>query len=163
MMSLDQIVEELREIEGFHCGENGASESKIKELEVGLNVALPQNYRHLLSKYGYLEWFGHTVCGIGEDNEVSAYYFTEKARRMRCPEGYMSIPRDGVVIEQYSGGGFYFLFDKRSERAGGVALFTDEAMGRESEFWETFEEFLNYKLSLSTSMTKLAQSVRRGG
>ena len=60
---------------------------------------------------------------------------------------FEKIPKEGCVLENY-GGGCYFLFSKESDRSGQVALFLDEVFGKEAQSWATFEDFLDYMLSL---------------
>jgi hypothetical protein len=147
---IDQVIEQLSMKEGFYSEPGSVTEVQIDEMERELEVTLPDSYRRFLLDYSFIEWFGHVVCGICEDNECSATYFTKKARQMDLPDpGFVRIPQEAVVIEPYAGGGSYILFCKESDRAGEVALFEHDALGKEVESWSSFEDYLRYKLSVS--------------
>jgi len=148
-MNISSIVNKLQNKESFYSREGAVTENDVKDIEDSLALKLPKLYREFVLKYGYIEWFGHVVCGTAEDIEASAIYYTKKARSMECPRGFMPFPNDAIVVEPYSAGGFYGIFAMGSPREGCVALFADEAMGQEVQFWKGFDEYLSYKLSVS--------------
>ena len=147
---IDHIIEQLSTKEGFYSEPGSASEAQVSAIEGELGLSFPAPYRQFLLKYSFMEWFGHVICGICDDRECSAYYFTKKARAMELPDSdFVRIPDESVVIEPYGGGGYYVLFCEESDRVGEVALFAHDALGKEVESWTSFEDFLEYELSVS--------------
>ncbi|EJG2230203.1 TPA: SMI1/KNR4 family protein [Vibrio parahaemolyticus] len=147
MRSLDVMLEQFTEKEGFECfGE--LNDVSIHEMENKLGVSFPEPYKVFLRKYGYVEWFGHTIYGYSEDEDYLTVERTLELREDEIPSDFERIPQNGCVLENYAGGGYYFLFSNESERSGEVALFIDELFGKEAQSWATFEAFLEYMLSL---------------
>jgi len=142
-----EIVDKF--LENNECDFHGAlSEGIIKEMEKKLGITFPRLYVDFLKKYGSLEWFGHSIYGFSEDEEIDTVICTLELRCEELIEGFKRLPHEGCVIESYGGGGCYFLFSSESKRAGEVALFTDEAYRDEVESWESFFDFLSYMFSL---------------
>ena len=144
---IEELVDQLSKKEGFHT-EGSQDLSRINEVETCLDISFTDDYKYLLQKWGFLEWFGHSVYGISSDEECDTLYVTQYLRSKEWPSNFKPIDLSGNVIEMYSGGGYYFLFSKDSSRAGEVALFVDELFGREVESWSSFVEYLHYKGSL---------------
>ncbi|MDO6764917.1 SMI1/KNR4 family protein [Agarivorans sp. 1_MG-2023] len=148
-LTIDQILEKAADIKNFECRDGGTPESEITELEKELNIHLPNDYRHFLSNYGFVGWFGDSVEGLAEKGTIdyrlghvlkTTLSYQEK---YSTPE-YQSLPNQGVVINRYAGGGYYFLFSKESERAGEVGLFLTETFGQEVSVYDNFTDFLLY-------------------
>ncbi|EGQ8156420.1 hypothetical protein GTP20_22655 [Vibrio alginolyticus] len=147
MRSLDVMLDQFTEKEGFECfGE--LNDVSIHEMENQLGLSFPEPYKVFLRKYGYVEWFGHTIYGYSEDEDYLTVERTLELREDEIPSDFEKIPQNGCVLERYAGGGYYFLFSNESERSGQVALFIDELFGKEAQSWTTFEAFLEYMLSL---------------
>ena len=147
MNSLDRILNKFKEKEGveFYGALNDAS---IYEMESELKITFPESYKTFLKKYGYLEWFGHAIYGYSYDADYHTVMSTIELREDEVLIDFKSVSKNGCVLENYSGGGYYFLFSRESDRSGEVALFLDELFGNEAQSWATFEDFLNYMLSL---------------
>jgi hypothetical protein len=147
MNNLDATLNKFKEKEGFECFGKLNHES-IHEMESELGVSFPEPYKIFLKKYGYVEWFGHTIYGYSEDEDYHTVECTIELRKDDIPSDFQRIPKHGCVLENYGGGGYYFLFSSESERSGQVALYLDELFGKEAQSWATFEAFLEYMLSL---------------
>lgn len=147
MNNLDVILDKFKEKEGFEC-HGKLSDESIHEMESELEISFPELYKVFLKKYGYVEWFGHTIYGYSEDEEYHTVECTIELREDKIPSNFQRIPKQGCVLENYAGGGYYFLFSRESERTGQVALYLDEQFGEEAQSWTTFEAFLEYMLSL---------------
>jgi len=100
----------------------------------------------MLETVGYIRWFGESILGVAENEHYDTLSNTLSLRSEQRPSDFLTVPRDGNVIQNYAGGGYYFLFSKASKRSGEVALFTDELFGNEEQSWSSFAEFLNYKI-----------------
>jgi len=147
---IEDLVEELRSRRNFFCNPDGADEEAIKRIEEGLSVVLPDSYRRFVRLCGFAMWFGHRLCGVSALKECDVSFQTTKAREFQVPDSsFQRVPQDGLVIEPYGGGGWYFLFSMDSGRSGQVALFTHGALGHEVQSWNSFEDFVRYKLSVS--------------
>jgi hypothetical protein len=148
---IEGLIKELRMKRNFFSDPAGAAEEKVAEIETYLNVSLPNSYRNFVRQCGFAMWFGHRLCGVSSHRECDVTFQTTKARQVDLPDSrFRKVPEKGVVIEPYGGGGWYFLFSKDSDRPGQVALFTHDALGHEVESWESFEDFVRYKLSVSS-------------
>ena len=147
MNNLDTTLDKFKEKEGFECY-GQLNDETINEMEKELGICFPDSYQVFLKKYGYIEWFGHTIYGYAEDEDYNTVECTIELRKDEIPSDFERIPKEGCILESYGGGGHYFLFSKESHRPGQVALFLDELYGREGQSWETFEAFLDYMLSL---------------
>jgi hypothetical protein len=147
MTNFEIALDRLREKEGFECHGN-LDDRQIISMEKELGISFPESYKVFLKKYGYAEWFGHTIYGYAEDEDYHTVACTIELREDEIPHDFQRVPNEGCVLEIYGGGGCYFLFSKESNRAGQVALFLDELNGNEAELWSTFELFLDYMLTL---------------
>lgn len=147
-MSLENTLNRFTIKEGFEC--NGPiSGEVIRKMESDLGIEFPEPYCFFLSNYGYIEWFGHTIFGYSDDEDYHTVVRTLELREDDdIPDDFERIPSEGLVLEEYGGGGYYFLFSEESGRRGQVALFLDETYGKESQSWSSFEVFLEYMLSL---------------
>tara|TARA_R110002072_G_scaffold33030_9_gene100276 strand:+ start:27705 stop:28145 length:441 start_codon:yes stop_codon:yes gene_type:complete len=146
-MNLENTLDKFKEKPGFECY-GSLNESEIKGMESALGVSFPEAYKVFLRKYGYVEWFGHTIYGFSEDEDYHVVLCTAELRDDDIPDDFARISSDGCVLENYGGGGYYFLFSNESERHGQVALYLDELYGKEAQAWSSFEDFLEYMLSL---------------
>jgi hypothetical protein len=145
------LIEELHSKRNFFCDPEGADDTAINGIEKQLGVALPKSYREFIRQCGFAMWFGHRLCGVSAHKECDVVFQTMKARQVELPDSsFRRVPEDGVVIEPYGGGGWFFLFSEESSRSGQVALFTHEALGQAVEHWNSFEDFVRHKLSVST-------------
>lgn len=147
MKNLVETIDKFKEKEGFEC-HGQLNDDSIHEMESELEISFPEPYKLFLKKYGYVEWFGHTIYGYSKDEDNHTVCCTIELREDEIPSDFRRIPKEGCVLEHYSGGGYYFLFSKESERSGQVVLFLDELFGDEAQSWPTFESFLEYMLSL---------------
>lgn len=147
MNNLVSTLDKFKEKEGFECHGKLNGES-IHEMEKELGISFPEPYKIFLKKYGYVEWFGHTIYGYSEDEDYYTVECTNELRKDDIPSDFQRIPKHGCVLENYGGGGYYFLFSSESERSGQVALYLDELFGKEAQSWVTFEAFLEYMLGL---------------
>lgn len=148
---IDQLIAELSTRRNFFCDPSGVSEERILLLEKTLTVSLPPSYRSFLQACGFAMWFGHRICGISKLKECDVEYQTMKARQVELPDpSFRRVPDEGVVVEPYAGGGWYFLFSRNAQRSGEVALYSHDALGHEVQAWPSFEEFLSYKISVSS-------------
>lgn len=147
MNNLDAALDKLKEKEGFEC-HGQLNDESIQQMERELGISFPDQYKMFLKKYGYVEWFGHTIYGYSEDEDYHTVECTNELREDEIPSDFPRISKLGCVLENYGGGGYYFLFSSESERSGEVALFLDEQFGKEAQSWATFEVFLEYMLSL---------------
>lgn len=147
MNNLDAALDKLKEKEGFEC-HGQLNDESIQQMERELGISFPDQYKMFLKKYGYVEWFGHTIYGYSEDEDYHTVECTNELREDEIPSDFPRISKLGCVLENYGGGGYYFLFSSESERSGEVALFLDEQFGKEAQSWATFEAFLEYMLSL---------------
>jgi hypothetical protein len=146
-MELTELFARMRAKENFTCGERGATEEEVERFEGTLGVSLPDAYRAFLREFSFAWWFGHAVFGITDDEEFDALTYTREARDEELPEEFEPVPRTGVVVETYGGGGYYFLHAKPSPAAGRVDLRPDDAERRPTSEWGSFEEFLEYLLA----------------
>ncbi|MEM5514810.1 SMI1/KNR4 family protein [Pseudoalteromonas sp. AS84] len=138
--------------ENFMFREGGASEEEIIALETCYNITLPNDYREFLHKFGFVAWFGDYVCGLVEENarlskSCNVYRKTDYYRDFYNRAEFQSVPTDGVIINQYDGGGYYFLFSQESERAGEVGLFLTETYGQEVSKFNTFIDYLSFLIN----------------
>ncbi|GLS25731.1 SMI1/KNR4 family protein [Marinibactrum halimedae] len=147
MNNLNEILDKFKGKEGFECSGQLSDES-IHIMESELGISFPKQYKIFLKKYGYIEWFGHTIYGYAEDDDYHTVVCTMELREDDVPDNFERISNEGCVLESYGGGGYYFLYSDESERSGQVALFLDELFGKEAQSWSTFESFLEYMLSL---------------
>jgi hypothetical protein len=126
--NLDAILDKFKEKEGFECY-GKLSDELIHHMEKELGISFPESYKAFLKKYGCVEWFGHSIYGYSEDEDYSTVESTIDLRSDEIPSGFEPVPTKGCVIENYGGGGYYFLFSNESNRSGQVALFLDELFG----------------------------------
>jgi hypothetical protein len=146
-MDLSSLFADMRRQTNFTCGDRGASEDEIDHIETTLEVKLPESYVTFLKTFRYAWWFGHAIYGVSEDEELDALTYTIEARQEDLPEGFLPLPKDGIVVERYGGGGYYFLHGADSLASPGtVSLLLDETFRHEAESWESFEAFLAYLL-----------------
>lgn len=140
-MDIIEILKKIESNEDFECGE-GLDDAGIQSLEKELGMSFPDSYKVFLKKYGYMSWFGDTLCGYSSDNFSNVIYANKKLRARELPEDFFPYPEDAFLIKRYAGGGDYMLFEKGSERSGQVGLFLDETFNQEVETWDSFESFL---------------------
>lgn len=138
----DAIMARLRMKDGYEDLGRGATDEEIRSVERTLDVALPSEYRDFLSRCGYAFWFGISIFGVAPSSDDSVIHWTEKARGEKLPGAFAPRPHDAVVVHDYGGGGYYFLFDSRSPRAGEVVLLADETLGSEVQRYPNFWTFL---------------------
>lgn len=147
-MELTELFDVMRGKENFTRGERGATDEEIGQFAAKLGVELPDSYVTFLREFGYAWWFGGAVYGISDDEDFDALTYTLEAREEELPADFEPLPRDGVIIESYGGGGHYFLYAKDSPQGGAVALLLDETYGRPDSVWESFEDFLRFLLGV---------------
>lgn len=147
MKKIDKCLDRLAEKEGFEC-HGQLSDESISKMESKLEISFPKEYKAFLKRYGYVQWFGHTIYGYCEDEDYHTVWATIELRDDDIPSDFQRVAKQGCVLENYDGGGYYFLFSNESKRSAQVALFLDELSGKEAQSWETFEAFLEYMLSL---------------
>jgi len=146
---IDNLMKKAAKNKNFECRANGAPEHEINSLEGLIGALLPKDYKYFLSNYGFALWFGGTIPGLIENDdaydeeddvrETNAYYIAF----YNDPE-YQLVPENGLVINSYDGGGYYFLFSKESDRAGEVGLFLTETFGQEVSSFASFTDYLSY-------------------
>ena len=138
-----EIIKQLSSKENFTMLDREVSDKEILQLEQLLRVKLPDEYKDFLKRFGYLFWFGISILGIAPDEDDSVVFWTKKARADYLPKDFVSRPKNGVVVCEYGGGGYYFLYCKGSKKEGNVVLILDELYGKEStEHWDDFWGFL---------------------
>lgn len=147
---LGSLLNEVEKLKNFTYRHGGASVSEINSLEKLFNITLPEDYRKFLEMYGYGVWFGDGINGLTdkgsifeEDSsvEVNTKYYHDLYDN---DPKFKAVPKQGVVINRYSGGGYYFLFSKESSRSGEVGLFLTETWGKEVEKFNSFTDYLSY-------------------
>ncbi|MEN3158553.1 SMI1/KNR4 family protein [Alkalimonas sp. NCh-2] len=147
---LEAIIQKAKSNKNYSEGGSCLSD-EVQLFETRLGVPLPDDYKYFISKYGYCFWFGEVVCGlVGENNKryekiccaisKNSYYHNLYNNN----PSYVPVPKEGVVIAKWDGGGYYFLFSKESERAGEVGLFLTETFGQEVSKFSSFTDFLSY-------------------
>lgn len=142
-MSLESVLTILSDKEGYEDLGRGASSAEVVEVERRLEVDLPPDYTTLLTKCGYVAWFGHSIFGISPVDEFSVVANTVRARNMELPVEFEPLPSKAVVVKTYAGGGWYVL-RCQADRFGQVSLLTDDEMGSESMWWSSFDDFLEW-------------------
>ena len=85
---LDKFILENTEDVNFI---GGVEENKIKDIEVKLNVNLPESYKNFLRKYGYGAAYGREVLGCGKSEVPSVVAETLRFRKLGLPEEYVVI------------------------------------------------------------------------
>jgi len=151
-MNIEILMKAASSKENFMIREGGVSEEEIIALETCYKITLPNDYREFLHKFGFVAWFGDYVCGLVEENarlskSCNVYRKTDYYRDFYNRAEYQSVPTDGVIINQYDGGGYYFLFSQESERAGEVGLFLTETYGQEVSKFNTFTDYLSFLIT----------------
>lgn len=141
-----------RTLKNFQCREGGASEAEISSLEAALSITLPNDFRYFLRAYGYGMWFGGGPLGIPhEDFRFKKYkdakIITSYFRELFHAKNYQKVPKHGLVVNKYDGGGYYFLFSKESERAGEVGLFLTEVFGQQVAKFICFTDYLSFLIT----------------
>ena len=159
---MNDILHKFRAKENFQVSNVDISEAEITELERRLGVLFTPQYRDFLKRYGYMACFGPCIFGICK-TDFSDYFsvekWTNKARTERLPKEFAARPKNGVVVCDYGGGGYYFLICSGNE-SGKVILVLDELKGRRAtEFWDSFNEFV---ASLSLNMDSLPERAASG-
>lgn len=147
MTRLESSLKLISEKEGFECY-GSVSNEIVKRMEQRLDIVFPNTYREFLKCWGFVEWFGHSIYGYSEDIECRTVEYTLELRDENIPDEFSPLPKSGCVIESYAGGGVYFLYSDNSDRAGEVVLLVDELYGKEVQSWKSFEDFLDYVVSL---------------
>lgn len=147
MSDLETTLKKFKKKKVFEC-HGPLSEESVNDMQESLGISFPEPYRVFLKKYGYFLWFGHAIYGYSEDEDYHTVVRTKELREEEIPDDFERIPREGCVLEDYGGGGYFFLFSKESARSGQVALFVDELYGGEADSWENFDAFVKYMLSL---------------
>ena len=85
---LDKFILENTEDVNFI---GGVEENKIKDIEVNLNVNLPESYKNFLRKYGYGAAYGREVLGCGKSEVPSVVAETLRFRKLGLSEQYVVI------------------------------------------------------------------------
>jgi len=147
MLDFENKLNKFQHKEAFECY-GSLNDEKILLMQKDLGIQFSDSYIFFLKKYGYVEWFGHTILGYSDDEDYNTVSYTKELRNGDLPNDFVKIPDDGCVLESYGGGGHYFLFSQESSRKGQVVLFLDELFGKEAQAWESFEAFIDYMLSL---------------
>lgn len=148
-MNIEVLMKAAASKENFMIREGGASEAEIIALEQCYKITLPSDYREFLHKFGFVAWFGDYVCGLVEENarlskSCNVYRKTDYYRDVYNRADFQPVPTNGVIINQYDGGGYYFLFSQESKRAGEVGLFLTETYGQEVSKFNTFTDYLSF-------------------
>lgn len=142
-MDKETLMVELSKKKDYEDLGRGATDEEIRNVEGSLGVKLPKEYVDFLKRCGFVFWFGNSIFGVAPSDDDSVVHWTLAARSEPLPKSFKPRPLDGVVVQRYGGGGYYFLFSADSPRAGEVVLLLDELYGNEStELWENFWLFL---------------------
>jgi len=145
-----ELLNKAKSFKNFDDRKNGATESEIKALESTLKVTLPSEYHFFLSESGFISWFGGGVQGLPHSDykfkKYSDVIISTKSYHDLYDHdpSYLSVPKEGLVIDVYDGGGYYFLFSQESKRAGEVGLFLTETYGQEVSSFASFTDFLSF-------------------
>jgi hypothetical protein len=142
-----ELLKNLGEKPSFECFGKTPNDEILK-LENSLRITFVVSYKIFLQEFGCAEWFGHTIFGISDDEDCKTLSYTIELREGESSSEIKRIPHEGNVLGIYGGGGHYFLHSNESSRAGEVSLFIDELYGEELQSWTSFEEFLDYMISL---------------
>jgi hypothetical protein len=140
-MELIELLGKLKEKENFLCG-GGSPYEVIDRYESKLEVTFPQQYREFLHSISYARWFGVSLFGISDDQDIDVLNRTISARCRKTPAHFKPFPIHAIVLRQYGGGGFYVIFCSPSVRAGEVALFVDEQAFDQVDRWQSLEHYL---------------------
>jgi len=149
-MNIQEIMLLASKNQNYMSREGGALEEDILGLENYYNITLPDDYRFFLKKFGFALWFGDYICGLVEENTkfgktLNVYLKTDYYHKLYDSNiEFQSVPRTGVIVNKYDGGGYYFLFSKDSDRAGEVGLFLTETFGQEVSSFASFTDYLSY-------------------
>ena len=145
-----ELLHKVKSFKNFDCRKSGATESEIEVLESKLRITLPNEYHFFLNETGFISWFGGGVQGLPHAEYKFKKYSdviisTMHYRKLYDEDpSYLSVPNEGVVINSYDGGGYYFLFSKESKRAGEVGLFLTETFGQEVSSFASFTDYLSF-------------------
>jgi len=148
-MSIEVLMQDAAKKENFMVREGGAAQDEILALEKYYKITLPNDYRDFLLKFGFVAWFGDYICGLVSEETrfgktFSVYKKTDYYQDFYNRAEFKSVPTDGVIINKYDGGGYYFLFSQESERAGEVGLFLTETYGQEVSKFKSFTDYLSF-------------------
>lgn len=144
-----KLILKAKSLKNYDDRENGASNEEIVSLEMHFGITLPEDYKYFLSNFGFASWFGGGVQGLPDsdyrfkkfsDVNLNTSYHIKSYEK----ENYLPVPKLGLVINTYDGGGYYFLFSQESERAGEVGLFLTETYGQEVSKFKSFTDYLSY-------------------
>lgn len=148
-MNIEELMQDAAKKENFMIREGGAPQDEVLALERYYKITLPSDYRDFLLKFGFVAWFGDYICGLVSEETrfgktFNVYKKTDYYQDFYDRAEFESVPTDGVIINQYDGGGYYFLFSQESERAGEVGLFLTETYGQEVSKFKSFTDYLSY-------------------
>ena len=143
------LIGEAKLLKNYDDRAGGASDEEIASLEMDFGITLPNDYKYFLSNFGFASWFGGGVQGLPDDNYRFKKYSAVNLNTIHHvksyeKENYLPVPKFGLVINTYDGGGYYFLFSKESERAGEVGLFLTETYGQEVSKFKSFTDYLSF-------------------
>jgi len=145
-MKLTELFSRIEADEEFESG-CPATEAQIQAAEEQLSIRFPVPYRTLLVRYGHISFSGGNVYGVSDNPYFDVIGRTLKIKQAKLPADYR-IPQDGCIIENYAGGGFYFLFGANTAMEGEIIECLDETWWVPERRWNKLEDFLEYRLSL---------------
>lgn len=123
---------------------------ELESLETIIGQSLSGDYRYFLKKYGFALWFGGSIPGLADhksddyDEEDDVLETHRYYKELYNKDDYQPVQTDGLAINSYSGGGYYFLFSESSPRAGQVGLFLTETYGQEVSKFRSFTDYLSF-------------------
>ena len=144
-----ELIGRAKSFKNYDGRSNGAPDEEIVTLEMNFGITLPDDYKYFLSNFGFASWFGGGIQGLPDSNYRFKKYSdvnlnTSYHVKICEKENFIPVPKLGLVIYTYDGGGYYFLFSQESERAGEVGLFLTETYGQEVSKFNTFTDFLSF-------------------
>ena len=150
-MKSNNLFKDLQKLEDFESRGTGANPQEISHVENVLNVKLPKEYVEFLKIFSYVSSSPMDIFGVSDNEDEDVIYQTVWARNQKLPIEFTALPLDGLVIREYSGGGYYFLYAEDSPRSGEVSLKLDETFYREDSKWNSFNEYLGSILGFINS------------
>lgn len=144
-----ELIGKAKLFKNYDDRSNGALDEEVRSLEIDFGITLPDDYKYFLSNFGFSSWFGGGVQGLPD----SSYRFKKYSDvnlntlyqiKLYKKEHYLPVQKNGLVINTYDGGGYYFLFSQESERAGEVGLFLIETYGQEVSKFKSFTDYLSF-------------------
>lgn len=130
-------MQKLEKMKNIEFG-SSATDEQIQAYEKKLGINFPEEYKIFLKKYGFAQWFGHFICGISEDEEYDVYEATIYERENSYSS---SFPKLAVSLDTD-----FILFCEPASNAGQI-IRHPKPPGEGGTFFETFNDYINYKTS----------------